>query len=106
MNTIEIIVFSLVTICLINVSWNFSVKEKRYHGIPRFFTFESILLLVLLNYYDWFKDPFSLIQIASWILLISSSIIAFLGFYLLIKIGKPEGQIENTTRLIKTGMYK
>lgn len=106
MNTIEIIVFILGTICLIYISWNYSIKEKRYHGIPRFFVFESIFLLVLLNYIDWFKDPFSLIQIISWILLISSAIIAFLGFYILHKRGKPEGQIEDTTNLIITGMYK
>jgi len=106
MNIIEIIVFVLGTICLIYISWNFSIKEKRYHGIPRFFAFESIFLLVLLNYLDWFKDSFSLIQIISWILLISSAIIAFLGFYLLNKRGKPERQIEDTTNLIKTGIYK
>lgn len=106
MNIIEIIIFILGSICLIYISWNFSLKEKRYHGIPRFFAFEGIFLLVLLNYFDWFKDPFSLIQIISWILLISSAIIAFLGFYLLYKRGKPEGQIENTTNLLTTGIYK
>ena len=106
MNTIEIIVFVLGTICLIYISWNYSIKEKRYHGIPRFFAFESIFLLVLLNYIGWFKDPFSIIQIISWILLISSAIIAFSGFYILHTRGKPEGQIEDTTNLIITGMYK
>ncbi|MFC2086317.1 methyltransferase family protein [Bacteroidota bacterium] len=106
MNIIEIIVFVLGTICLIYISWNFSLKQKRYHGIPRFFTIEGIFLLVLLNYFDWFINPFSLIQIVSWILLISSAIIVFLGFYSLYKRGKPEGQIENTTNLITTGIYK
>ena len=106
MNIIEIIVFILFSICLMYISWNFSLRKKRYHGIPRFFAFEGIFLLVLLNYINWFKDPFSVIQIITWILLIGSAIIAFLGFYLLYKRGRPDGQIENTTNLITTGIYK
>jgi len=106
MNIIESIVLIIVTIFLIYISWYVSIRKKRYHGIPRFFTFESIFILVLYNYSNWFKDPFSLIQIISWILLISSAVIAFLGFYLLFKRGKPKGQMENTTYLITTGMYK
>ena len=42
----------------------------------------------------------------SWILLITSPIIAFLGFRTLLKNGKPKGQIENTTYLVVSGMYK
>lgn len=102
----NIIIFVLGTIGLLYISWNFSLRKKRYHGIPRFFAFESILLLVILNYIDWFKDPFSLTQIVSWILLISSAAIAFSGFCVLIKRGKPQGQIEDTTKLVETGIYK
>jgi protein-S-isoprenylcysteine O-methyltransferase Ste14 len=106
MNTTEIIVLILGTICLIYLSWTISLKKKRYHGIYRFFVFEGIFVIVLLNYPYWFKDPFSLIQIVSWILLLSSAIIAFLGFYLLYTKGEPEGQLENTSNLITTGIYK
>lgn len=106
MNIDEIIVFVIGTICLTYLSWDFSLKKRRYHGIPRFFVFEGILLLILLNYVGWFNDPFSMIQIISWILLFMSALIAFSGFYLLYKRGKPEGQLENTTNLITTGIYK
>jgi len=106
MNTLLIVVLIFGTIGFIYLSWIVSLKEKRYHGIYRFFSFESIFILVLLNYPNWFRDPLSLIQIISWIFLISSIICAFFGFYLLYKRGKPEGQIENTTNLVTTGLYK
>jgi protein-S-isoprenylcysteine O-methyltransferase Ste14 len=94
------------TIVILAFSWFFSVKHKRFHGIPRFFAFESIFLLVLLNIRGWFDDPFSLKQIISWILLILSVYFAVAGFYLLKKFGKSEMNIENTTALVKSGIYK
>ena len=106
MSTAETIVLILGTIFLIYFSWIVSLRKKRYHGIYRFFVFEGIFVLVLLNYHYWFKDPFSLIQIISWILLLTSALIVFFGFYFLYKKGKPEGQLENTSNLITTGLYK
>jgi protein-S-isoprenylcysteine O-methyltransferase Ste14 len=101
-----IIVFVIGTLLIIFFSWWFSIKEKRYHGIYRFFSFESILALVLFNYPYWFEDPFSVEQIISWIFLFISIILAVDGFYLLKKIGKPKGQIENTSNLVLEGAYK
>ncbi|MCK4465123.1 MAG: isoprenylcysteine carboxylmethyltransferase family protein [Bacteroidales bacterium] len=106
MSFFEIVVLILGTLSLIYISWIGSLKPKRYHGIYRFFSFESIFILVLLNYPVWFKDPLSLNQIISWILLLSSIFCAFFGFYLLYEKGKPEGQIENTANLVTSGMYK
>ncbi len=106
MNNPVTIILILGTIFLVYFTWIISLKKKRYHGIYRFFVFEGIFILVLLNYTKWFKAPFSLIQIISWILLLSSAIIAFLGFYFLFTRGKPEGQMENTSLLITTGFYK
>jgi protein-S-isoprenylcysteine O-methyltransferase Ste14 len=79
--------------------------HKRYHGIPRFFSFESIYLLVLLNIRVWFHDPFSLNQIVSWILLILSAYFALAGFFLLKNRGRPSRDFENTTILVKSGVY-
>ena len=106
MSFFEIVVLILGTLSLIYISWIGSLKAKRYHGIYRFFSFESIFILVLLNYPAWFRDPLSLIQIISWILLLSSIFCAFSGFYFLYKRGKPKGQIENTTNLVTSGLYK
>ena len=94
------------TIIIILFSWFLSIKHKRYHGIARFFSFESIFVLVLLNIKVWFHNPFSTFQIISWILLILSLYFAIAGFILLKKIGKPSANFENTSVLVKTGLYK
>jgi protein-S-isoprenylcysteine O-methyltransferase Ste14 len=93
------------TLLILIFSWLISIKHKRYHGIPRFFAFESIYLLVLLNIKVWFHDPFSLHQIISWILLILSVYFGLAGFLLLKRNGKPAKNFENTTVLVKSGVY-
>jgi protein-S-isoprenylcysteine O-methyltransferase Ste14 len=93
------------TIIIILFSWFFSVKHKRFHGIPRFFAFESIYLLVLLNIKVWFQDPLSVHQLISWILLILSAWAGLAGFLLLKRKGRPAGNFENTTILVKSGLY-
>lgn len=93
------------TLFIIVFSWFLSIRHKRYHGIPRFFAFESIYLLVLINFKVWFQDPFSLNQVISWILLILSAYAAIAGLLLLKGKGKPSGNFENTTVLVKAGIY-
>lgn len=94
------------TILIILFSWFLSIKYKRYHGIARFFAFESIFILVLLNYKVWFRDPFSPLQLISWILLIISLYAVVTGYLLLKRKGKPTSNFENTSLLVKTGIYK
>lgn len=106
MNTISLIILIAGTLLLIYLSWIASIREKRYHGIYRFFSFEFIFLLVLLNYPVWFRHVFAVHQIISWILLLGSLIFAIWGFILLARMGKPEGHMERTTRLITTGLYR
>jgi protein-S-isoprenylcysteine O-methyltransferase Ste14 len=88
-------------------SWFISIRHGRYHGIARFFSFESIFLIVMLNSEVWFKNASSFPQVVSWILMVLSAYIAVAGFILLRRIGKPSGgNFENTTQLVKTGLYK
>ena len=94
------------TIVIGYFSWWASLKDKRYHGIYRFFSFESIFILILLNIPFWFKNSLSIPQIISWILLLLSILIASYGFYLLKNLGRPDGKMENTTLLITSGLYK
>jgi protein-S-isoprenylcysteine O-methyltransferase Ste14 len=95
------------TIVIILFSWFFSIRHGRYHGIARFFSFESIFILLMLNIRVWFKDPFSVTQIFSWFFLFSSIYFGIAGFILLKSIGKPQdGNFENTSVLVKTGLYK
>jgi len=93
------------TIFIVLFSWFLSIKHKRYHGIARFFAFESIFILFLLNYKAWFHDPFSPLHILSWILLIFSIYPVTAGFILLKKAGKPKGNFEDTTVLVRSGIY-
>lgn len=94
------------TLVIILFSYYYSIREKRYHGIARFFAFESIFILVLLNYRFWFRDPFSLQQILSWIFLFSSIYPGIAGYLLLQNRGKPDGSIERTTQVVKSGIYR
>jgi protein-S-isoprenylcysteine O-methyltransferase Ste14 len=94
------------TILIVVFSWFFSIREKRYHGIARFFAFESIFVLTILNIRVWFKEPFAWHQIISWILLFASIYPGIAGYLLLKRRGKSEKSFENTTDLVKTGIYK
>jgi len=90
-----------------------SLLAPRSHGFHRFFAWEIILVLVVLNLRNWFRDPFSWHQILSWILLIASLFPVFLGMRMLRRAGKPDPQrdevplvgIEKTTALVTTGIY-
>jgi protein-S-isoprenylcysteine O-methyltransferase Ste14 len=98
-------IFIAGTIFLLLFTWFYSVRHKRYHGITRFFAFETIFIMLLMNLKIWFQNPFSFFQIISWILLISSAFFVLTGFILLIKNGKPDINIENTSKLVKSGIY-
>jgi len=93
------------TIIIVLFSWFFSLKHGRFHGIPRFFSFESIFILVLLSIKVWFHNPFSWYQIISWVLLIISAYAGLAGFITLKVKRKPSGNFENTTLLVKTDIY-
>ena len=86
-------------------SWRFSIRAGRYHGIARFFAFESLLALFLLNRPYWFARPLTPVHLLSWLLLIVAAGLAGFGARQLLRGGKPEGQIENMTRLVTTGLF-
>lgn len=102
---LKISIFVLASFLLILLSWN-SLKSLRSHGFYRFFAFESILILVLINVDFWFRNPFSFQQIISWLLLLTSIFLVIHGFYLLRVVGKPQQNIEDTTALAKVGAFK
>jgi hypothetical protein len=91
----KLIIFAVVSAGIVFVSWA-SLRDPRSHGFYRFFAFESILVLLLLNLDHWFRGPFSVHQIVSWLLLFSSLALAVHGFYLLRVIGKPREGFEDT----------
>ena len=102
---IKLAILVVVSVGIFVVSWQF-LRNPRSHGFYRFFAFESILILILLNLDNWISDPFSVHQIVSWLLLLASIVLAAHGFYLLHVIGRPKNGIENTTTLVMVGAYK
>lgn len=100
------IVLTAGTVFIVLFSWFFSIRHKRYHGISRFFSFESILILVLMNWRLWFSDPLAWNQIISWVLLTICIYPAVAGFVLLKRKGKSVESLENTTVLVKSGIYR
>jgi protein-S-isoprenylcysteine O-methyltransferase Ste14 len=105
--------FLVFSIGIILLSWR-SFQDRSSHGFYRFFAFEAILALILLNLEFWFRQPFSIRQILSWSLLLISLFLAIHGFWLLRQIGKPDASIddprrlniEKTTQLVKVGAYR
>ena len=110
---LKLIVFAIASVGLVYLS-RVSLRVPRSHGFYRFFAWESILALIMLNVENWFRDPFSIHQVVSWILLIVSTFLVVHGAYLLHVIGKPDTKrddstiigIERTTTLVTVGAYK
>ncbi len=90
------------------------LRRRDSHGFFRFFAFEAILALLVLNVPVWFARPLAARQIASWILLCGSIPPAVSGFVLLRRLGRPrpvsgdapEFRFENTSQLVTSGAYR
>jgi len=110
---IQISVFVIVSIFFIVISRK-SLRNPSHHGFYRFFAFEYVLVLVIINIPFWFLNPFSLFQIFSWIFLVLSVVVVVPGFYILKKKGEYKNRenesvnfkFENTVKLVDTGIYK
>ena len=84
------------------------------HGFYRFFAFEAILCLIVLNAPKWFATPFAPRQLASWLLLSGSLVPAVSGFLVLRRLGHAQPvsdqstnfAFENTTNLVTSGPYR
>jgi len=110
---LRVALFIAASIGMLPLSWR-ALRDLRTHGFYRFFAFESLLALVLLNSTVWFRDPFCARQIAAWLLGAVSIGLAIEGFRLLRVIGRPVPAaapssnlaFENTTRLVTVGAYR
>ena len=67
-----------------------SLLHPNSHGFYRFFAWECMLALGLINIVWWLKDPFSFHQIISWILLIIAVFMVVNCDYLQLMVGKPD----------------
>ncbi len=102
---VKIAIFIVVSIGIVSYSRS-SLRDVRTHGFYRFFAFEAMLGLILVNIQAWFREPFSPLHVISWLLLVASIFLAIHGFYLLRAIGKPTDGFEATTNLVRKGAYR
>jgi protein-S-isoprenylcysteine O-methyltransferase Ste14 len=101
---IESIIFATASIFIVWYSLP-SLRQPGSHGFYRFFAWEIILGMFVLNLRGWFARPFVWYQIVSWILLIASLIPVIYGAILLRTVGKPTDELEATTQLVTKGIY-
>lgn len=107
------VAFGILSIPILMISWR-SIVVPGSHGFFRFMGWECILWLSLNNVKVWFRDPFSIPQIVSWIFLFISAYMVIYGVVMIKGKGKPGkrsgGQglyrFEKTTELIDTGIYR
>lgn len=109
----QLLVFAIVSAFFIYVSRK-SLFRPRSHGFYRFFAWESILGLVVLNAPHWQENLLAPHQLISWLLLSISIFLVVHGVRLLKAIGKPSENrpdaellaFEKTTYLVTVGAYK
>jgi protein-S-isoprenylcysteine O-methyltransferase Ste14 len=91
-----------------------ALRQPRSHGFYRFFAWEAILALLVLNLPFWFEDRFAPHQLISWALLFSSIGVLIAGVTLLRRLGKPDRSrgdaelfaFEKTSTLVTVGIFR
>jgi protein-S-isoprenylcysteine O-methyltransferase Ste14 len=91
-----------------------SLLLPRSHGFYRFFAWECMLALVLINFPMWTVDPFAPRQIASWLLLAAGIPLVIHAVQLLQRVGRPDEArpddelmgFEKTSSLVTTGVFR
>ncbi len=110
----QIAAFLLASAGIVYVS-RASLNKPRSHGFYRFFAWELILLLLLLNIPRWFEDWKGWHQIISWVLLFACILPLWLGVRALRNRGNANGGrqdepellgFERTSRLVTDGVYR
>ncbi|SDU15724.1 methyltransferase family protein [Geopseudomonas guangdongensis] len=88
--------------------------RPRSHGFYRFFAWEAILGLLVLNGPVWFVDRYAPHQLLSWVLLFVSIGVLVAGLHLLRRVGRPDTQrgeeglfaFEQTSTLVTVGIFR
>ncbi len=105
---------ALGSVVLTGISWR-ALSSPRSHGFYRYFAWEVMLLLLVLNAPVWFDDRYALHQDVSWVLLFLSVVVLVLGGYQLRRHGKPSEAkradaelyaFERTSQLVTSGIYR
>lgn len=89
------------------------LRKPGSHGFYRFFAWEAILGLIVMNREVWGTDPYSPHQFASWLLMMSSVALVVIGVATLKRDGAPGAtrddgsfyEFEKTTQLVSHGIF-
>lgn len=89
------------------------LRHPGSHGFFRFFAWEGILALVVMNRQGWGENPLAPHQIVSWVLLIASIVLVILGAAKLHAQGSAAAaradhalyEFEKTTVLVTSGIF-
>jgi protein-S-isoprenylcysteine O-methyltransferase Ste14 len=113
MATLQLAIFLLASAGIIYVS-RAALRQPRAHGFYRFWAWEAILALAVLNLPVWFHEPLAWHQIVSWLLLILCLVPLVLGLQQLRRAKRARAEradaalldFEKTAELVTTGVYR
>jgi protein-S-isoprenylcysteine O-methyltransferase Ste14 len=106
MDPLGVVLFVALSALVVAASWH-SWRRRQIYGFYRFLAFECLLLLIVRNTGHWFRHPFSISQILSWVILALSTALAVHGVYLLKSVGKAQRRVmEDTQTVVKRGAYR
>ena len=108
----QLLVFVGLSIALTLVSWR-SLGNPRSHGFYRYFAWEVMLVMLVLNAPFWFEDRAAVHQQISWVLLTSSLAVLFAGVYQMRRFGRADERrqddelfaFERTSQLVTNGIF-
>lgn len=109
---LDLVIFLIGSAILLWLSRK-AIVQPGGHGFYRFFAWEGILGLLVLNHGPWGEDPFSAHQMTSWLLMLGSMTLVAHAYAVLRKEGKPDQQrednalydFEKTTQLVSSGVF-
>jgi protein-S-isoprenylcysteine O-methyltransferase Ste14 len=113
LNFFDLLAFVAGTLMLLWLSRK-PLAHPGSHGFFRFFAWEAILALAILNRRPWAEDPFSSHQLISWPLLLLSIFLVIAAVRTLRQDGKPAKQraddalyeFEKTGQLVSHGVFR
>jgi protein-S-isoprenylcysteine O-methyltransferase Ste14 len=110
---VDLLLLAVGTLALVWLSRK-SLRHPGRHGFYRFFAWEAILGLIVLNRQPWGEQPFSPHQGISWVLMLVSIVLVIVGHGALRRQGaaseaRADGTLyafEKTTALVTTGVFR
>jgi len=109
----QVIVFVAASLVISYISRR-SLANLRSHGFYRFFAWELMLALLVLNVPHWFENPTAWYQVIAWFLLMACILPLVLGMQALRSRGRQDAHsrtepellgFERTTNLVTDGVY-